>query len=221
MPAPPPPRRPGRPRDPSLADRRREQILCRATEVFARQGVAGTDLQDVADAIGVGKGTLYRYFPNKRALFEAAVARVMSRMQAAIDDGMAGIDDPLEKLDSVVRNYLTFFDEHREYVEVLIQERAALGGRTKPAYFRHRLSQVGRWHDMYLEMMAEGRMQRRPPGQVSDFIGNVLYGRMFTNYMAGRTESIDEQADSLLDILFDGLLTDAERSRRAAVPRKR
>src|ERR1051326_3008496 len=51
----------GRPPEEGLAERRREEILRAATCLFAANGFACTDLQDVADKLGVGKGTLYRY----------------------------------------------------------------------------------------------------------------------------------------------------------------
>ena len=59
---------------------RREQILDAAAEVFAQHGYRNTDVQFVADALQVGKGTVYRYFPSKEALFLAAVDRGMRRL---------------------------------------------------------------------------------------------------------------------------------------------
>src|SRR6185503_16223324 len=70
-------RKPGRPKVQGLAELRREQILAAATEEFARRGFAGTDLQVVANRLDVGKGTVYRYFRAKEALFLAAVDRGM------------------------------------------------------------------------------------------------------------------------------------------------
>jgi AcrR family transcriptional regulator len=43
-----------------------------ATSVFT-QGFATADVQEIANKTGVGKGTIYRYFPSKEELFLAAV----------------------------------------------------------------------------------------------------------------------------------------------------
>ena len=45
--------------------RRREEILEKAIKLFAKHGYGGTDTQQLADELRVGKGTLYRYFPSK------------------------------------------------------------------------------------------------------------------------------------------------------------
>src|SRR5205809_668753 len=96
------PRKRGRPPKPGLAESRREQILAAATELFAREGFAQTDLQQVADALGIGKGTVYRYFPSKRArwrpmydgliasgvLREVPVERIMDAISAVVYGAM-------------------------------------------------------------------------------------------------------------------------------------
>jgi AcrR family transcriptional regulator len=59
----------GRPRK----EGRAEDILAAALDVFIAKGFAGARLDDIAARAGVSKGTLYLYFDNKEAMFEALV----------------------------------------------------------------------------------------------------------------------------------------------------
>src|SRR5438132_6880107 len=95
-----------------LVTGRREEILDAAAKLFAKHGYAETDTQLLADELGVGKGTLYRYFPSKENLFLAAADRVMRRMRQEIDANIAGISDPLDQIEVAIRAYLAFFAEH-------------------------------------------------------------------------------------------------------------
>ncbi len=52
---------------------RPKEIVEAALEVFARGGFAGTRLDDVAEKIGISKGTIYLYFDTKEDLFKACV----------------------------------------------------------------------------------------------------------------------------------------------------
>src|SRR5262245_61063531 len=88
----------GRKVDPDLAARRREQILDAAARLFAERGYSETDTQVLAAELGVGKGTLYRYFPSKRELFLAAADRVMRRLRQRIDDSLVGVEEPFERI---------------------------------------------------------------------------------------------------------------------------
>ena len=71
-------------------DERRAGILAAALDVFAENGFAAARLDDVAQKAGVAKGTLYLYFPDKEALFEALlqglVSPVLERIQALSAD---------------------------------------------------------------------------------------------------------------------------------------
>jgi len=205
---------PGRPRDPSLATRRRDEILGAAAKLFAERGYAATDLQIVADALGVGKGTLYRYFPSKEQLFLAAVDRGMRKMRECVDAARTAVSDPLDQIVEAMDAYLGFFDEHPELAELLIQERAVFRDRKKPTYFEHREANVGRWRDLYAGLIADGRVRNMSVEQITSVFSNLGYGTMFTNFFAGRRKSLPVQAREIVEVVFHGILTDGERSRR-------
>jgi AcrR family transcriptional regulator len=196
-------RPPGRPKDEALAARRRGEILDQAVRHFARSGYANADLDAVAADVGCAKGTLYRYFPSKEALFHAAVDSVMQGLLAATSSSASR--DPLGQLEDAVRAYLKYFDAHPEYVELLIQERAEFRDRKKPTYFEHRDANRGRWKRRLRELMDDGRIRRMPPERALDVIGNLLYGTIFTNYFAGRRGSHEGQVADILTVLFHGL----------------
>src|ERR671938_1232152 len=101
-------KKPRRPADEALWASRCEEILDAAARLFARHGYADTDTQLLADELGVGKGTLYRYFPSKRDLFLAAADRVMRQLRGQIDAAIEGIDDPLDQIAAAIRSYLAF-----------------------------------------------------------------------------------------------------------------
>ena len=73
------PRPPGRPRDldKGLA------ILDAGWELFLERGVEATPIEMIAAKAGVSKVTLYTHYPDKTALFRAAVEREMERIEAA------------------------------------------------------------------------------------------------------------------------------------------
>src|SRR2546425_1266417 len=68
-----------------------------------------------------------------------------------------------------------------------------------------------RWRALYRDLIAQGRMRPLPVERVSDVIGDLLYGAMFVNYIANRNRPPDELARDIIDVVFNGILTDAER----------
>ncbi|WP_458083937.1 TetR/AcrR family transcriptional regulator [Streptomyces malaysiensis] len=84
------------------AELNRQRILRAGREVFAARGLQAT-LNDVAHHAGLGVGTVYRKFPDKRALAEAVFTEeldeiaAMARKALAEDDGFAALAGFLER----------------------------------------------------------------------------------------------------------------------------
>jgi len=196
--------------------RREEQILETAVKLFAEHGYSDTDTQLLAEKLHVGKGTIYRYFSSKRELFLAAADRVMRSMRQCVDASIEDIEEPFERIAVAIRAYLTFFAEHPEFVELLMQERAQFKDRKKPTYFEHREVNVQRWRALYDSLIVAGRIREVPVERILNTISNLVYGTMCTNYFTDQRHSVEMQARDILDIVFHGILSDSERQLRAA-----
>jgi len=205
----------GRPRDGTLHERRREQILERASVVFAKVGYPNTDVQDIADPLGISKGTIYRYFPTKEQLFLATVERGVRQLDAAMDKVLQTVADPVERLAVGTVTYLRFFEANPGLVELFIQERAEFRDKRKPVYFEHGCKSECQWQQTLEQLIASRRLRNVPVERIMTVVGNLLYGTMFTNYFLGPTASAEQQAADINDILFNGVLSERERSARA------
>jgi AcrR family transcriptional regulator len=105
-----------------LVDDKRRIILDSALRVFAKKGYYGTTVPDVADAAGVGTGTLYRYFANKEALVNEVYRDAKVRLRDTLMHDLAEPDltEP--------RDARYWFDE--------IWHRLGAFARTEPEAFR-------------------------------------------------------------------------------------
>jgi AcrR family transcriptional regulator len=66
------------------------ELTAAALELFVEKGFAATRLDDVAARAGVAKGTLYRYFDSKEALFRAVIEEGIVPALAAAEQQLAG-----------------------------------------------------------------------------------------------------------------------------------
>jgi AcrR family transcriptional regulator len=69
----------GRPSRGEMADRR-EQLLAKALELFAKQGFAGTSLDEIASHAHVAKRTIYEQFGGKEELFAATIEQAATAL---------------------------------------------------------------------------------------------------------------------------------------------
>lgn len=184
---------------------KRSRILAEASSFFAQRGFENTEVQAIADAAGVGKGTVYRYFGSKAELFMAAVDHGVKLLGLRVNQAAALAEDPLSSLKGAIEAYLGFFDEHPEVVELIIQERAAFRHRNQPTYFVHREQNIGQWHQLLLRMMEAGLIRECNEAVAADYISDLLYGMVFTKYFSGRSRLLADQAEEVWDMLLQGI----------------
>ena len=107
-----------------LVHRREEEILAAAKRIFAQNGFRRTKIDQLAEELNVGKGTIYRYFEDKKSLFLAVFEQGMARLSQTIKDNVAPITDPQAKVAAAVRTYFEFFENDRQLIEILMQVRS-------------------------------------------------------------------------------------------------
>ena len=196
---------PSPPADANLSPRC-SQILQNALTVFAREGFAQTEVQTIADLSGVGKGTVYRQFGNKEALFLAAARFARAWMMCEVDRKADAVSDPLARLKTGMRACLQFCDEHPEVVEMLVQERALFRGRTL-TFFDRPSEEVNLWNERLRELVQLGIFRDLPIARIDDAISKFVLGTMFVSFFAGGGRPLVEQYDETVDVLFQGLLS--------------
>jgi AcrR family transcriptional regulator/predicted DNA-binding transcriptional regulator AlpA len=95
----------------SEEERRREEILQAAFEVFSAQGYHNTTMDDIAEKAGVSKGTCYQYFEGKEEIFVATVERSVENLLEEADAASSGARDAAVRLGI---KGLTFMAKYRD-----------------------------------------------------------------------------------------------------------
>lgn len=186
--------------------RRRQAIVETAARLFADLGFTGCEMERVATEMGIAKGTLYLYFSGKQELFFACVDLGMQQMQTVVREAAATATETFKIIARAIRAYLAFFDEHPPYVELLIHERANFKDHKRPTYFEYRDANRGPWRKFYADLVTAGKLRDDiPVERMLDTVGNLMYGTMFTNLFIGRSATLDEQFNAILEIALRGI----------------
>ncbi|MGW2486857.1 TetR/AcrR family transcriptional regulator [Streptomyces sp. NPDC001606] len=99
---------------------RRSQLLASALALFAHRAPEDVSLDDVAEAAGVSRPLVYRYFPGgKQQLYEAALRSAAEELQHCFDEPREG--PLLARLSRALDRYLAFVDEHDAGFSALLQ----------------------------------------------------------------------------------------------------
>ena len=101
---------------------RKEEILDVATRLFAERGYEGTSINDVAERVGMRKASLFYHFATKDALYEAALGRLVARVQLALEAVYASSGTYAERLDAVTDAVVTVLSSQPYAARLLLRE---------------------------------------------------------------------------------------------------
>ena len=103
-------------------EEQREQILAHAAELFAQRGYPATSMNEVAQACGLSKPTIYHYFRDKYALlFEISHSHV-SHLQALVQQIESQALPPQERLRAFILSFVHEYADARFAHRVLTED---------------------------------------------------------------------------------------------------
>jgi AcrR family transcriptional regulator len=123
-------RSPGRPAG-ATGDRTRARILNAALAIFARQGLAGTSVRDIARQARIRVSTLYHHFASKDALYQEVQERVHGRVRDLVVSALGQGLDLRETTRAAVGALFDLFRTNRAFMQ--LGYRSALDGEPSEA----------------------------------------------------------------------------------------
>lgn len=104
------------------ADERREEIIRVTLELAAKQGVDDVTTQDMAQAMGVTQGAVFRHFLSKDAIWLAVMQWVRDRLMGVLGRAVEQGRDPLDALQRMFFAQIDFIASHPAIPRVLMSE---------------------------------------------------------------------------------------------------
>lgn len=103
-------------------DTQREQILARAAELFARQGYSATSMNQVAEACGVSKPSLYHYVRDKDQLLVEIAEGHVARLNTLVDEVLRQPLAPEARVRRLIEAFLDVYADSQAAHRVLTED---------------------------------------------------------------------------------------------------
>jgi AcrR family transcriptional regulator len=136
-------------------DRRRHEIFHSSVVLILKQGFAGTSMQEIARAAGVGKSTLYDYFPTKDHVLLFVFEEELDNLQEQAE-GMAAQDSPVEeKLIRILEAQLEYLLNNKNFFTELSMQVMQLGQAGQARIMKKRYS----YQDLLRGVLEQGVLE--------------------------------------------------------------
>jgi AcrR family transcriptional regulator len=154
------------------ASKRREQLLDKAAELFAKNGYARATTAQLAKAAGVTEPIIYRHFESKRDLFVALIERTGRETIAEWEKHLSESEQPADRLRRVIGDNPMVSERGKYAYRVILQ---AISEVDDPVIHDALRTHIKSLHAFLVEELEEGQKEHKVTGRFSaEIIGWLL-----------------------------------------------
>ncbi len=113
------------------ANSKDEQILAQAVHIFKQKGYHATSVQDIANAVGLQKGSLYHYISSKEELLYRIFERGTGALTLRLKEILSSDAPPPDKLRLAIQAHVVALCEQLDTYTVYLAERRTFSGRVQ------------------------------------------------------------------------------------------
>jgi len=191
-------------------------LVAAAAEVFERKGFRNATIDDVAEAAGVSRATLYKYVDGKQHLLDMIVAAVQDDMAASLDVALCSDGTPRERLRRFVEAHAEAFLENRAFYGIVYAEEKDLSEHGRRAFRTWARSRT----DDFTALVEQDLICSDPSGDGLDaaFVANVILSMLSSLHRWYEPDGAvgEQQLAGHLFLLVDGALAGAAHGPRRA-----
>jgi len=188
---------------------RKQDILDMAAKLFASKDFHSVTVDEIAEKVGLSKGTIYLYFDNKENIFfSILIERTKSLMQAlsqAVESGKPFI----ECLRHFIFTYLEYFQEHESFFKIMHSEKTRSSMEAHYQMHDYANESIGRFLEIVNALMfkgvEEGHLRSVDVLSMTKMLSGIL--NTFTYYRIFSTTDASpyEETEVILDLFLHGV----------------
>lgn len=183
----------------------RERILLVAAELFTRNGYDATGVQELGEAVGLGRGALYHHIGSKeKLLYEISIRHVHTMLEHG--EAILALDVPAdEKFRLLSRKLMEIIAEKLPEITVFFHEYRSLSRKHSKELIAIRDKFEALWVRILDEGAEEGIFRPMPPVAVKGILGLFNYSYVWIEPQGKETP--EQIADIFSDLALGGLRT--------------
>jgi len=180
-----------------------DKIIEAAVDIFAQKGFHETTMKEIADAAGVGKGTIYIHFKNKDHLFSEILDNGIDNLAQYVENEINNIVSPGEKLKRAIKAQLEYFSKHEDFCLFLFREVWGYRQDLKDKIIKLHNKHTVIIKEIIAEGIENGVFNMDDENTVSASIVGMIYGAAVHWFMFSETFPLEKVYSDIVNTIFE------------------
>ncbi|HLY61776.1 MAG TPA: TetR/AcrR family transcriptional regulator [Terriglobia bacterium] len=193
-----------------LTEFRTAEILEAARRVFAERGFHEATVDDIAEAAGVAKGTVYLYYHSKRDIYWAALKHGIAALLEELEKEMAGSKTMAGKIHAFIATKMRYFEQHRDFFKIYYSEFGNAFAHPTQVHeeFKDLYNRQARLLDPVLqEGIRQKAFRNIRRGATAAVIADVTRGAITQRLLGWSKGDVENEIEFIFDMVWKGIGT--------------
>jgi AcrR family transcriptional regulator len=187
----------------------RDAILDATDRILADRGYKKMTIDDLAEAVGIGKGSVYLHFESKGDIALSHIDRIIDRLKLSLDeiaDSRGGAEQSLRKM--IMMRVMYRFDSVQHYSQSLNELLSGL----RPRLLERRRKYFQNEAEIFARVLAEGKkagiFALKDPASAANAVldaTNALLPYSLSAYELGDRKELERKVSTVADLILNGL----------------
>lgn len=183
---------------------REAELHATATRLFRQLGYHATSMQDLGEALGMNRGSLYHYIAGKDELLWAILNRALDLLMERVVPKLEADGPPVERLTDAIREHLRVAADHADELFLVQVELRALEPERQRRIIERRNEYENHWRGAIDAGVADGSLRGVDVRLAG--IGILSACNWFTQwYRPGGRLDVEQIADAFADLFLRGM----------------
>ena len=189
---------------------RRRAILNTAIQLFSEYGFYEVKVDQIADQVGLSKGTIYLYFENKEALFFSIITEKADELVNSLKSSVKEADSFIVSLKQFVTSYLKFFKENDAFFKIMHSTKSRISAETHYKFHDYAKDVYQIFYDLICRMIKQGQKENILRPDRTEAMCKVLRG-ILNSYTFHRifdpgssSVPVEEEAEEVVELFIKG-----------------
>jgi TetR/AcrR family transcriptional regulator, cholesterol catabolism regulator len=189
-----------------------DDIVSAAAKIFRTKGYHAGTVRDIADEVGILKGSLYHHFASKEELLYLVVKEPIAQMYRTISEIAAADATAAEKLRRAISAHLEAFDRHYPHLFVYLRERESVKRRFREMIGFSPKEYERCWQQILREGIENGEFRPDLDIQVTSYGMLGMLNWSYKWYDPQGRLSVREVAEEVTTLALAGVAADQPRA---------
>jgi AcrR family transcriptional regulator len=190
-------------------EERQSEIIRVAVELAAEKGVDSVTTQDMANAMQLTQGAIFRHFATKDDIWVAVIEWIRERLMKVLDKAATGATDPLNTIERMFFAHIGFVSKHPAIPRLLFSELL----HKKNSKLRQLIQGIISGYEAKIAgLLDDAKLQKQVPDDLDSQSAAILYigmiqGLVMQSNIFGGKLSLQQQAEKTFPLFLHGIKT--------------